>query len=425
MLIGFCGLAIDWGYVYYSAHQLQNACDASAHAAARLVKSDLALVYEEAKFVASQNTVAGEPLVLEDDDIIVGYFDKETGVFTPSTGDERNAVRVDGKRIAGHGAGSIPLFFAQAFGVQGANVTRTATAILTGARGAGLIALAEQGCGITMTGNSSVTVENGSIQINSQGGGPNGCGLCTINAAHTINAPNVDTDGSEVCSSQYDGPVNTSAGPIPDPLGCPPEGCAVDGPIYCCLPAPPNGVTQIVPEGSPVTLQPGYYPDGIHVQNKTVNMLPGIYVVGGPGLTVHAGGVLNGDGVMIYLESIDGTAQQPSPGASLQVTANATVNLSPPDKNVHVFDNVDLYHHVTIYQGRYNNAQSSLWAGGSVDISGLIYMPGNNLALGGGPGGQGANVIIAHSYTLSGNASIAVDYDGSFAAPDDRVYLVD
>lgn len=198
------GIGLDAARMYIDAHQLQNAADASALAAAQYVKSGyLDMVapnpgnlfsYPEIVFRAAQGfanehqamraTVelfvadfsAYDPAV----DVVIGHYRMQSREFTPydptdPNSKTPNAAKVIARQVTNwDGAGtdrSMPLIFGPIAGVHGANVSRYAIAMSIGATGAGLIALDEfpapKDTGLQIGGNSTIDVNNGDVQVNS------------------------------------------------------------------------------------------------------------------------------------------------------------------------------------------------------------------------------------------------------------------
>ncbi len=130
----FC---IDVAYMQLVQTQLRSATDAASRAGAEALSRGLTVeqARDIAKAVARANTVAGEPLVLGDDDIVFGTAAIDPAdpggrlVFTPSNTDV-NAIRVNGRRTADSPGGSVATLLASRFyetpGLQGSKVATAA-----------------------------------------------------------------------------------------------------------------------------------------------------------------------------------------------------------------------------------------------------------------------------------------------------------
>ena len=113
--------SVDVAYMQLGRTELRTATDAAARAATEALSR---LQSEKdarnaAKSIASQNLVAGEPLILENSDIDLGQTSiNPYGVWNFTSGlTPENAVKISGKRTGSSASGEIPLFFGGMFGV--------------------------------------------------------------------------------------------------------------------------------------------------------------------------------------------------------------------------------------------------------------------------------------------------------------------
>lgn len=117
MLVVFLGVvafAIDIAYMQLSRTELRIATDAAARAAGEALtrEQDLGVAFQAAKDLAAANLVAGNPLLLDDEDIIPGNASQEndgTWTFT-ANGEPTNSIRVLGRRTPDALSGSVRLF---------------------------------------------------------------------------------------------------------------------------------------------------------------------------------------------------------------------------------------------------------------------------------------------------------------------------
>src|SRR3954452_17914978 len=74
VIVGFVGLAIDWGYMTWTAQKLQNAADAAALAGAQQVWWSKTDARTQAVSLASQNEAGGKTVGLNrnDDNVPTG-----------------------------------------------------------------------------------------------------------------------------------------------------------------------------------------------------------------------------------------------------------------------------------------------------------------------------------------------------------------
>ena len=137
MLIAMTAFAIDYGVIVLADHQMQNAADAGAITAVRLLQEDSAAADEAAELAIEANLVLGESLSSDPvRDIDYGTWNAETNQFTviarqngqvPSGA---SAVRV---RLSANDstANGVRLFFAPFFGTDYANVRGEAIAAIS------------------------------------------------------------------------------------------------------------------------------------------------------------------------------------------------------------------------------------------------------------------------------------------------------
>jgi hypothetical protein len=133
--VGVAALAIDTGLMFNAKQELRNAADATALAAASQLgetEGGTSLAGVEAVRFAALNEVAGLGISVDiDTDVTYGHavmngekFDFQPGVLP------YDAARITLRRDATVADGPVSLLFAKTFGMRGANLTATATAML-------------------------------------------------------------------------------------------------------------------------------------------------------------------------------------------------------------------------------------------------------------------------------------------------------
>jgi Flp pilus assembly protein TadG len=146
VLLSFGALAVDIGYVMVTKNELQNVADSAALAATRRLGS----IYEPmsytsqqtydaagnastiklvAKDIALKNQAGQKNIVINDDDVIIGTWDVQAKLLTPTL-DHPDAVRVIARRDSAAN-GPITTFLARIFGTNTVDVSARATAALT------------------------------------------------------------------------------------------------------------------------------------------------------------------------------------------------------------------------------------------------------------------------------------------------------
>jgi hypothetical protein len=410
VLLGLVGLALDTARVLLVAHELQNAADASALAGAQWVRTDKAAARAAALAIAAANTAENVSITLPDNPdnladgkIVLGRFDRSTQTFTPTTS-APNAVKVIACRTSGQN-GALPLIFGPIFNVSTSNVWRQAIAMAGGGTGAGLIALRGDKTGLTLQGNSILNVNGGTIVVNSNDVGK---AIVAGNGAD-INGPSINVVGTPDSSTYkiFDpAKIHTGVTATPDPLAF--------------LPAPnwqtmPNRGPVAVTANQTVSLQPGYYPEGISMNNtgSVLNLSPGIYVIdvtkNKGGLQINSG-TLNANGVMFYVL-----------GGPVNLTGG-TINITGIDPATYTYPSgTEIYEGVSIFQT--STADSTINGNNTLNLQGTLYFRNNKLNLSGTSFGVG-NQLIANELNISGGANVTINYDGRNPAAGNRVFLV-
>ncbi|MEX2092872.1 MAG: VWA domain-containing protein [Pirellulales bacterium] len=125
--------SVDVAYMQLTKIKLRSATDAAARAAGEGLSraQDTDYARQAAKDVAAANLVGGEPLLLDDADVIFGNSSQQGSgawAFTPN-GQPINAVRVNGRRTREAPSGSVPIFFGRVFNVFDFQPIQAATVV--------------------------------------------------------------------------------------------------------------------------------------------------------------------------------------------------------------------------------------------------------------------------------------------------------
>jgi len=416
VFLGFLGLAVDTLYAVRTAQQLQAAADSAALAAARQLNgpqfdsdpAESAVI--QALDVASQNYAAGRTVQLVpgdtylNGDVIIGrYHRQSTSVPTAyfeATLDSPNAVKGIANRNAGNPQRSLDLLFGPMFNVDSVDLTRDAVAML--GPGAAIIVLdPNASCSCTLTGTGTVAkldVQNGIVQVDSND--PKAIchsGQPTISADAFNIVGGTDKNFDQVAT---DDPVRTGQPYLGDPLR----------PIL--YPNPLNPADYPTRTQSGQNLQPGYYPGGISLNNGTLNLAPGRYLIDGPGLNA-TGGTFNAPGVLLYI--MDSTPND-NTLSRLYLGGNATIHISE-------LQDGSIYSGLAIWQAYGNYADATILGTDfdKLDLKGTLYFPDtgagtrNGTKKGleiGGNGGSLGNQLITNKLYIHGTGTFSIDYDG-------------
>jgi len=132
--VSVAALAVDTGLMFAAKQELQSAADAAALAAAsQLGAGDASnLAVQEGASFAAKNNVTHQAAQLMETDVEFGHAVlTDNGKFDFVPGQQpHDAVRVMLRREAGVGDGPVSLLFAKTFGVEGADLHASATAML-------------------------------------------------------------------------------------------------------------------------------------------------------------------------------------------------------------------------------------------------------------------------------------------------------
>jgi hypothetical protein len=125
--------SVDVSYMQLTRTKLRSATDAAARAAGEGLSrvQDLNYARQAAKTIAAANQVGGEPLLLDDSDIVFGKSTQQANgawAFAPN-GQPINSVRVFGRRTQAAPSGSVPTFFGRVFNVFDFEPTQAATVV--------------------------------------------------------------------------------------------------------------------------------------------------------------------------------------------------------------------------------------------------------------------------------------------------------
>jgi Flp pilus assembly protein TadG len=401
VFIGMAGLVCDIGYVILVRTQLQSAADAAALAAAFKLGPNYAQanVLSTAIATAARNTAAKAPVQLTDNtanaadgDIVIGVFDAEkgtTGTFLPELASP-NAVKVVARRS---GAAALPLLFAPLFGVNTANVQRTAIASVDPGIRAGVAILDKHAKdALKVSGNPTITVHGGDVVVNSD----------DHNAAAGNGNPTIDADslrlmpGVTVPSALADTRVRRMREPLADPLA------HLEVPDWQSL----KSQSETFPASGEYTPDPSrfmhYYKDGLSLKKELTIMQSGIYVLDGNGLDLQSAGArlsnAPGTGVMLLLVN-DGVVKM-NGGPALDLTPPEAGDFPPLSET---------YAGVSIWQ---TGTKTSDFGGGSdLEVTGILYFPKARVEYGGNSGNFGTQLIVNTLY-LYGGATITINYSG-------------
>lgn len=411
VLIGVLGLAIDTGYVFLTAHQLQNAADAAALAGADEVAFNTVQASSDAMAEASKNSAAHAPVTLAAaNDVFVGNYNRDTSTFTADMS-PYNACKVIARRTTGSANGPLNLLFAPIFGITTAEVSRQAIAMNSRLEPGVLLLSPSASPAIQLTGTGSnpdkiVVTNGGAVVVNS--------GSTTAvqwSGNPDISAKALYIVGNDAAVSSggvFTGTLSLNAPYMADPLASLPA------------PARPANTVTSKEDGK---WPPGYYPAGL----PAGTLAGGLYYVdngitlndekvdgtAGAMIYLHTGGIsLDGNSAIIMNAMTDGFYAGISYFEDRANTSSIDLNGNSKNQNGNSDDDDD-------DKGKGSGKQNNNTGQGS----GTMYFPSAQVSITGNSTGY-ANQLIAGTLVIQGNAQLNINYDGRNAIIRHQAFLV-
>ncbi len=408
-LIGFAGLSVDKARVSSFEGQLGSAADAAALAAVQTLRADAGPLYpltrSAAVDFARKNAVDRTSLNLDpnygnqsDGDIVIGRWDASMGAFQPDI-EAPNAVLVNARRTATSSDGPVDTFFGQMFGVTRVNVAQRSIAAVSSGGALLLVLDPVMSSALDISGNATVDVSAGVIQVNSN----DSCAFDFGGSATLVmEAMNINGRACTGSGAGITGPIHENAGAVRDPLTNLLPGAGDWNALRASLPLPLGSKGQIKKGG---VFLPGYYPLGLKISSKSnVTLLPGTYMFGGKGVEVSGQARVAGQDVTLLIDL----------GSDLRLNGGNAFEISAPTTGE--FAGVAIFHHR-------NNSGDDQWVNNGnagVDIQGTTYVPAGGLRINGTPTSR-LGVIIADRVRFNGNPDVIVTGDGRTDAPPARL----
>jgi hypothetical protein len=123
----------------------------------------------------------------------------------------------------------------------------------------------------------------------------------------------------------------------------------------------------------------------------------------GGGFSFTGGGSLTGNGVMIYNAPGNGNS------AGVNISANGTVNLSPPTSGI--------YKGMILFQARGDTDTASISGGSNMSITGTFYFPSALLTVTGSAGFENfGSQYISYDLNVQGTGQIYINWDPNLVA---------
>ena len=451
VLILLAGLVFDGAQVLARRRQLQDAGDAAALAAANVIQSGSP---------KGCSTTAGDPPGTPRTEVasaavamtqanLPGFAASDITVTCPD-GYANYAVSVS---LRDH----TPGFFAGIAGIQGFAVGSTSVAMngqLTSTRYS-IVLLdpsyptwpnGRQGCpSLLVSGGPTLTLE-GSMMIDSACPASSGGALGTNGNAATITMLN---DATIQMVGQYvPGALTITPAPMQGQR-------AVRDPFAGLTPVPVASLpvrsnSRLTLSGSATVLSPGVYNGGIQMKNSAIAYLrPGIYVMNGGGFQIGAQNAVysipvslssttdatwatdctsTNCGILLFNTGISRSTDQVSIGAGAKLMLRPYLaSVDGSGLASAEYNNLLLWQDANpVPTNSFSQPQVNLSGGGSVNVSGTVYVPSALVYMTGGSGGSGGSQtdvtlqFVSWDLQFQGNSSFHFYYrSDQFAKPTD------
>jgi Flp pilus assembly protein TadG len=381
VIIGLMAVSLDGGLLYMQRRQAQSTADAAALAGAYAL-------YNGSTFSAAQSAA-----------IAIGSQNGVTITKSQITEPKTNYVAVTV-------TSSRPRSFSALWGAGSLSVTANSVARCTSqpySTEAIIVLDKTVKNSLYVDGASILTVTGGGVQVNSNQPLVNfQYGAFTVKDG-TVTAPAIALVGGYYFELLY-----SSVSPNP-----PSAGSVVNDPMANA--SPPLATPSLAAAealgtypffsagyGSTVTMNPGYYPNGVTINGSTVTMNPGTYYLAGGSFYAWNSATLSGSGVTIYLSPTaitnNGTYPVALSPAALNIQSAASVNLTAPTSGA--------YSGMLIYVDTGNNAAVQLANSiSNVSMTGTIYAPSSPVEV---TGFASANLAVSNQIIAD---TLAVDID--------------
>jgi hypothetical protein len=391
-IVGFSGLALDYGHAASEHRIAQNAADTVAQTAAYEIYAGVAT---EATATAMGNTALGKNRCTSC--TLVGGAPNYLDSSGSATSTVSNVMYVQAKVTE-----AVPTYLLGILGISTMNVAGGATVKVGLGTGNCALCLLSPTKGLTTSGTTNFTVTNGNIWIDDALGGAITDSGTTNLTATQIGVVATAANGAVVSSGSPNfSPAPTlGAAVVPDPLANVPAP-SVAGPSY----------GTVVESGSVnPTLNPGIYSGLILSGSGTVTFNPGIYIFTG-GITISGSWDFVGAGVMLYFtcSSYSSGNTQPcngSSGGGLTWSGTTTYQVSAPTSGA--------YKGLAIFYDRGNTAGITLSGSPTDSLSGTVYAKDSSGNLSGTFATNQVNSrIILSDMTISGSNTVNLNFDQS------------
>lgn len=373
-LLAVAGLAVDGGLVYYGQRTAQNAADNAALAGALALCTGGSV--NSTAFASAANNG------FDNDGVTNTVMVNNPPSQGPNIG---NAEYVEVIITSTQEAGFSQIVFSGTLQSTVRSVGHCAPSSGPPFLGDGIVTLdPDDACAFNATGNGSISVNGGSIFVNSNNfsGAMCGTGNAAIYAEDSIDI----VGGWKTTGNANITPApNTGVSPTVDPLAS------------LAPPPKPGGtcISYTLSGSGSDTIAPGLYCSIKLSGNANLVMNPGIYYIEGGNVSISGGGSLSANGVMFYLDS-----------GSFSITGNGDFAITAPSSGP--------YAGMMLFMDQSSVGTIKITGNGTVNTTGTIYGAQSNLTLSGNGTGTVLNAqIIVGTINVTGNGDLAVNYDAN------------
>ena len=374
-IVPIVAFALNVGIMSDAQTSAQNGTDAVALAAAEMIRSG---VGEEAASAMASRVAASDGL--NPATLTVSYL---TSSGQPATAASQVAF-VDAKATVTRNA-----ILGTFLGIKWDSVTTTSLASVGNPGPAcGMCVLSPSASpALSVTGNSTITVQSGPIAIDSSAGD-----AMSMSGNATVSATAINIVGA--CSGCTGSTVSVTPSPTTGTLATTDPLAGIAAPsVAGNASAPPTS-------GS---IYPGIYTSISVGSNETLTLAPGIYVIEG-GLTLSGNAQLDASGgITLYFTCSSYGVSDTEPSCAgtngISIGSNATVDLVAPSSGV--------YQGIAMMVDPNDPNTISIAGNGTDTLSGTVYAAASSLTVSGNGSGTTLNsIFIVSTLALSGNSSL-------------------
>jgi hypothetical protein len=207
----------------------------------------------------------------------------------------------------------------------------------------------------------SMTVNTAPIQVNS-----NSSTAADVATGSSVSATVKAVGGS---SGTFTPVAKVGGSPVADPFGAIVEPTTSGLTKFTTSTYTPNGSGNI-------TLNPGYYPNGIYISSGNVTMNPGMYYVEGGNFWINTTGTVTGNNVTVFHNGSNSSAEM-----AANYSLNVGICLCPTDNNyTFTAPTSGPYAGISFFQGQNCTGEAfyDFWGSGQLNV-GTQYFPNSTL----------------------------------------------